>query len=71
MYKSDLDTSYINDGKKVPITTLFLHTDWNQTELYKLYRQCQDKPDFKEFCISNYGRRCFNEELILDPNELE
>lgn len=39
-YWTELDTQFPGDptGPWAPNTTLFIHTDWNQIEVYKLYR---------------------------------
>lgn len=51
-YRSELETQFPGDptNPNAPNTTLFLHTDWNQIELYKLYRKCKNKDSFHDFC---------------------
>ena len=66
-YKTEIDTQ---NPDKDNHTTLFLNTDWNQIDLYKLYRQCPDKEEFVEYCVENYGKSNYDKDLISDPREI-
>ena len=67
-FKSEVDTQFA--GKEIT-TTLFLHTDWNQIALYKLYRDCKDTEDLKEYCVEQYGKEKFSKDLLADPREID
>ena len=54
-----------------PNTTLFLHTDWNQIDLYKLYRAWPGTGDFNDYCLENFGASNFTSALLAEKRELQ
>ena len=72
-FRSELETQFPGDpsAPNAPNTTLFLHTDWNQIELYKLYRKCKNKSEFHDFCKEEYGNFEFDPNLLCDAMELK